>query len=61
MKAMLRVVNRDEAEDLDFRESMSQSIEEKLNILQALRERVYDLTHEDRKGFQRVLSVYYLE
>jgi hypothetical protein len=61
MKAMLRVIDQGDAAEADFRESLSLSIEEKLDILQALRELVYDLTHEDRKGFQRVLRISRLE
>ena len=61
MKAMLRVVDRREAAEADFRESLALSIEEKLDILQSLRELIYDLAHEDRKGFQRVLRISHLE
>jgi hypothetical protein len=57
MNAMLKIVSREKAEESDFLEWLSRTPEEKLDVLQRLRELVYDVTHENRKGFQRVLSV----
>jgi len=61
MKAMLKVVLREKVEESDFLDWLSKTPEEKLDVLQRLRELVYDVTHESRKGFQRVLSVSRIE
>ena len=61
MKTFLKVIPLENAEEADFLEWLSRSPEEKLDVLQRLRELVYDVTHESRKGFQRVLSVSRLE
>lgn len=61
MKTFLKVVPREKAEETDFIEWLSKTPEEKLDVLQHLRELVYDLTHESRKGFQRVLRISRLE
>jgi hypothetical protein len=57
MKPFLKITTPERAEEDDFREALAQTLEEKLDILQRLREIVHDLTHEDRKGFQRVLKI----
>jgi hypothetical protein len=61
MNAMLKVVTREKAEESDFLEWLSRSPEEKLDVLQCLREFVYAVAYESRKGFQRVLSVSHFE
>jgi predicted Fe-S protein YdhL (DUF1289 family) len=61
MKTFLKVVPLEKAEEADFLEWLSKTPEEKLDVLQRLRELVYDVTHENRKGFQRVLSISRLE
>ena len=47
----------EEAEELDIQYWKKATPEEKLDTLQALREMVYDLKNEDRKGFQRILRI----
>jgi len=61
VKPFLKITTRERAESDDFHEGLSKSIEEKLDVLQHLREIVYDLTHEDRKRFQRILRISRLE
>ena len=61
MKPFLKITTPERAEEEDWLASLTQTPEEKLDILQRLREIVHDLTHEDRKGFQRVLKVSRLE
>jgi hypothetical protein len=57
MKKGVRVIGFKKAEDLDFDRWLKASPAEKLDTLQYLREMVYDLKNESRKGLQRVLTV----
>lgn len=54
MEKTVRIVSFREAEELDIQYWKKASKEEKLDTLQALREMVYDLKNENRKGLQRV-------
>jgi hypothetical protein len=57
MKKFVRRLQTSEAEDVDLEELRGQSPEEKLSILQDLRNEYYRFTNEDRKGFQRVFRI----
>jgi hypothetical protein len=57
MEKTIRIVSFQEAEELDIEYWKKATPEEKLDTLQALREMVYDLKNEDRKGFQRILRI----
>ena len=57
MEKTVRIVSFQEAEELDIEYWKKATAEEKLDTLQALREMIYDLKNEDRKGFQRILSI----
>ena len=57
MKPFLRVRRLERADDSDLFDGQFQTPEEKLDTLQRLRELAYEVTHESRKGFQRVLVV----
>ncbi len=46
-----------EAEERDIREYKSMTPEERLDILQRLREEYYIFKNESRKGFQRVYRI----
>lgn len=46
-----------EAEEWDIRQELSLTPEERLDILQRLREEYYILKNESRKGFQRVYRI----
>jgi hypothetical protein len=47
----------EEAEQWDIEQNLSMTPEERLDILQALREEYYILKNETRKGFQRVYRI----
>ncbi len=53
MKPFLKITTPERAEEEDFRETLAQTLEEKLDILQRLREIVHDLTHEDLRRISR--------
>lgn len=57
MQKKIRVISLRESESLDFDYWLKASPQEKLETLQYLREMVYDLKHESRKGLQRFLKV----
>jgi hypothetical protein len=57
MNKAVRVVRLDESDELDFNYWLKKSPAEKLDTLQFLREMVYDLRHESRKGFHRFFKV----
>ncbi len=57
MKKVIRIVPLDKSEDLDFDDWLKTSPAERLDTLQYLREMVYDLKHESRKGLQRFLKI----
>lgn len=57
MKADIKIVRFEEAESRDFLEWLKKSPEERLDTLQYLREMVYELKDESRKGFQRFLKI----
>ena len=46
-----------EAEEWDLEQAMSMTPEERLDIVQYLRERYYKIRNEDRKGLQRVYKI----
>ncbi len=46
-----------EAEEWDIEQAMSMTPEERLDIVQYLRERYYKMRNEDRKGLQRVYKI----
>jgi len=46
-----------EAEEWDFQQNLSLTPEERLDILQRLREEYYIFKNESRKGFQRVYRI----
>ncbi len=46
-----------EAEEWDIEQAMSMTPEERLDIVQYLRERYYKMRKEDRKGLQRVYKI----
>ena len=54
MEKRVRIVDTADAEALDNEYWRTVSGEHKLDILQYLRDMVYPLRHENRKGFQRV-------
>lgn len=57
MKEDIKTIPVKNAEKADFEYWLSRSPREKLDTLQYLREMVYDLKHESRKGFQRFLKI----
>jgi len=57
MDKTINVVRIDEAAELDFDYWLTKSPTEKLDTLQLLREMVYDLKHENRKGLRRFLRI----
>jgi len=57
MKKAVRIVRLDRSDELDFDRWLNASPAEKLDTLQYLREMVYELKNEDRKGLQRFLKV----
>ena len=57
MKKAIRIVRLNESDELDFEYWLNKSPAEKLDTLQYLREMVYDLKHESRKGLQRFFIV----
>lgn len=57
MEKTVRITNFKDAENEDFEYWLQKTPEEKLDTLQYLREMVYDLKNEDRKGLQRILRV----
>ncbi len=57
MNKPIRTVPLNESDEIDFYHWLNKSPAEKLDTLQYLREMVYDLKHESRKGFQRFLKV----
>lgn len=57
MKRKIRIVPLNKSDDLDFDDWLKKSPAERLDTLQYLREMVYDLKHESRKGLQRFLKV----
>jgi hypothetical protein len=57
MKKAVRIVRLDRSDELDFDHWLKVSPAEKLDTLQYLREMVYELKNESRKGLQRFLRV----
>ena len=57
MEKEIKILSLHESEELDFDYWLKTSPAEKLDTLQYLREMVYDLKHESRKGLQRFLRV----
>jgi len=57
MNKAIRIVHLNDSDDQDFVYWLKKSPSQKLDTLQYLREMVYDLKHESRKGFQRFLKV----
>jgi len=57
MGKAIRIVPLNKSDELDFDYWLKKSPAEKLDTLQYLREMVYDLKHESRKGLQRFLKV----
>jgi len=57
MKREIRIVPLNKSDDLDFEGWLKTSPAERLDTLQYLRDMVYDLKHESRKGLQRFLKV----
>jgi hypothetical protein len=47
----------EEAEEWDFQQNISMTPEERLDILQRLREEYYIFKNENRKGLQRVYRI----
>ncbi len=47
----------EEAEELDTQQYLSMTPEERLDILQRLRDEYYTFKNESRKGFQRVYRI----
>jgi hypothetical protein len=47
----------EEAEEWDIQQELSMTSEERLDLLQRLREEYYTFTNENRKGFQRVYRI----
>lgn len=57
MNKAVRIVRLSESDEKDFAYWLKKSPPQKLDTLQYLREMVYDLKHESRKGLQRFLKV----
>jgi len=57
MNKAIRIVHLNDSDDQGFVYWLKKSPSQKLDTLQYLREMVYDLKHESRKGFQRFLKV----
>lgn len=57
MPKKIRISRIEEIEALDFEYWLKAPPAKKLDTLQYLREMVYDLKHESRKRFQRILKV----
>lgn len=58
MKRIIHVAKSfEEAEQWDIEQHLSMTPEERLDILQALREQYYIFKNESRKGFQRVYRI----
>lgn len=57
MKKEIKVISVRDSEKEDFEYWLNKSPEEKLDTLQYLREMVYELKNESRKGFQRFLKI----
>ncbi len=57
MEKTIKVVNLADADRLDIEYWKTKTPEEKLDVLQHLREEYYTFKNEDRKGFQRVYRV----
>jgi predicted solute-binding protein len=57
MRKAVRVIPRKKSNELDFDDWLKKSPAKKLDTLQYLREMVYDLKNENRKGLQRFLKV----
>ncbi len=49
--------NFEEAETRDLEENLAMTPEERLDIVQLLREEYYKFKNENRKGFQRVYRI----
>ena len=49
--------NFEEAEEWDFQQNLSMTPEQRLDILQRLRDEYYILKNENRKGLQRVYRI----
>jgi len=47
----------EEAEEWDFQQNLSMTPEQRLDILQRLRDEYYILKNENRKGLQRVYRI----
>lgn len=57
MNKAMKIVHLKESDEMDFVYWLEKSPTEKLDTLQYLREMVYDLKHESRKGLQRFFRV----
>jgi predicted solute-binding protein len=57
MAKAIKFVPLNHSDEQDFQYWLKKSPAEKLDTLQYLREMVYDLKHESRKGLQRFLKV----
>ncbi len=57
MEKNIHITTFDKESVEDFEYWRSKTPEERLDTLQYLREMVYDLKNENRKGFQRVLRI----
>ena len=57
MAKAVRYVPLNQSDEQDFQYWLKKSPAEKLDTLQYLREMVYDLKHESRKGLQRFFKV----
>src|SRR4030042_6879989 len=57
MAKAIRFVPLSQSDEQDFQYWLQKSPAEKLDALQHLREMVYDLRHESRKGLKRFLKV----
>jgi hypothetical protein len=57
MNKAIKIVSLNKSGELDFEYWLKKSSAERLDTLQYLREMVYNLKHESRKGLQRFLKV----
>jgi predicted solute-binding protein len=57
MNKAIKIVSLNKSGELDFEYWLKKSPAERLDTLQYLREMVYDLKHESRKGLQRFFKV----
>ena len=57
MDKTIKLVKKSDAEQQDFEYWLSKNPSERMDSLQYLRNLVYELKNEDRKGFQRVFRI----